>query len=245
MRISRTCAMSDYSVKPSILDSLKALAAALPDAAIAVGCLLTWFAPNLFGEYTVKWVVTLMLLEFIVVHSAGFMGITAYSRLPKLKKAGALLGLTLFYSLFAGGFSWAMHSWWPLVSFWVLCINRMLGGLLGQPPKGGEMAFVASSWGVGAGLYVLGALATVMLPLPAFGISADVIAHQNFGGVSGLWVEEPQRAVAFAFLYFGATALWEFYGVRAFGRKGPARQPGDAMGERMALAEELRKRMGG
>jgi hypothetical protein len=200
--------MADTAPVRTIFSYVKALSAAIPDAAIAVGCLITWFDPYRFGETTVKWIVTLMLLEFIVVHSAGFMGVAAYSSLPRLKKIGALAGLTLLYSLFAGGFSAAMHSWWPLVSFWILCVNRMMGAVLGQPVKQSQMSWVGASWGVGAGLYVLGAMVTVMPPMPAFGITAEVIARQNFGDTGGLWIDEPQRAVAFAALYFGATAAW-------------------------------------
>jgi hypothetical protein len=230
-------------VRPQALSWVKALIAALPDAAIAVVCGITWFAPYRFGPYTIKWIVTLMLVEFIVVHSAGFMGSVAYGDLPRLKKGLTLAGLTLFYTAFTAGFSAVMHAWWPLVSFWILCLNRMLGALIGQPAKESEKAFVKASWASAVLFFVLGAFATTVLPVPRFGITAEAAAAQHFGSTGGIWIDYPHRPVAFAVLYFAATALWELFGWRSFSGKRQARSTGRILAERQALAEELTRKL--
>jgi hypothetical protein len=222
----------------------KDIGTALPDAAIALACLVSWFAPNLLGPQTIQWIVSLMLLEFVVVHSAGFMGLVGTFAMPRGKKIAALVGLAAFYSLFAGGFSLGFHSWWPLISFWSLCLNRMLGGFLGQPPKGARFAFTVAGWVAGFVFYLAGVTITCILPIPAFGITPQVVAAQNFRNISGLWVDEPQRAVLFGVLYFSAVALWEFAGWRMFvsaGMAGPDGGPGGLGTFLAGMRERTRK----
>src|SRR5262249_56195850 len=50
---------------------------AVPDFGFAGACLVTWFRPTAFGNRMVHHIAMVMLLEFFVVHSAGFMGVVA------------------------------------------------------------------------------------------------------------------------------------------------------------------------
>ena len=77
-------------------------------------------------------IVPTMLLEFIVVHSAAFTGQVIVGAAARAAKVRSLVGMGLFYSLFAGGIGAAFHTAWPLVAFWLLMLNRMSGVLLGQ-----------------------------------------------------------------------------------------------------------------
>jgi len=52
--------------------------------------------------------------------------------------------------------------------------------------------------------------ATVMLPVPALGVTQEAIDLQGFS-MEGLWIEEPFRVLAFGFLYFAAIGLWELF----------------------------------
>ena len=192
---------------------LRDVVAAVPDLLLAGTFLVTWVAPYTFGDLTVKRLLLLMLLEFIVVHSAGFMGAAAISDLPKAKIVGAMLGLGLLYSLFAGAFSLAFSSWWPLAAFWGLMANRLLGVLVGQPAEGREREFVMASWAAGAGAYLLSVFATVFTPVPRLGITPAVVSTLSLPG-SGLWIEEPHRVVASGVIYFGLVGLWELFGRR-------------------------------
>lgn len=178
------------------------LLAALPDFIIAGAAILTWVRPSVLGVSNVGYFVLLMLLEFVVVHSAGFMGAVAFGKEPKIGRVAAILGLALFYTLFVGAFALVFHKTWPLWSFWLLVLNRMAGVLLGQGGDDSSTAAVArAGWGAGVMFYVMSGFLTIVLPLPHLGVTPEVIAAQHFTG-SGLWVSQPWRAVAMAAVYY-------------------------------------------
>lgn len=192
---------------------LAALLAALPDFAIAGLALATWINPQWLGEDKVQWFLGLMLLEFIVIHSSAFLGVVALSDKPRSKRFLAALGLSAFYTLLAAGFSLGLESWWPLAAFWALTANRLLGILIGQAPDGEETALMAAGWGAGAVFYVLGAVATVVPPIPRFGIRPEMVGDLAADS-GGLWVDQPHRVVAFAVLYFTCAGLFNLFAHR-------------------------------
>ncbi len=195
---------------PSTTPTLPDLVAAVPDLLMAGFCLAVWIDPSRFGGDGVGYVVLVMLLEFIVVHSAAFMGSLAVGAVevkPLLRwgRTTGILGLGLFYSLFVLGFCLAFHTWWPMAAFWLLTLNRLLGAIIGQGRTDAEnKKLIATGWGLGAMAYLLGAFATVLLPIPRLGIRDGL---HGVGG--GLWVDEPWRAVAFGVFYFGMIGWYE------------------------------------
>ena len=106
--------------------SLRHIVSAAPDAGLAGLFLLTWMFPTLFEPTMVRTLMLTMLMEFIVVHSACFMGLTAYSRATAAKKALTIAGFGLFYSMFVGGFGLAFGTWRQLAGFWLLTLKRLL-----------------------------------------------------------------------------------------------------------------------
>lgn len=208
----------------SFLSNVPALAAAAPDLALGLAFLIAWLAPIPLDRGILAQLTLLMLLEFIIVHSSALMGTVMFRHGPKAAKVRAILGLAAFYTLFVGGFSVPFKTAWPLASFWLLSLNRMLGALLGNAPRGEEQAFVERSWAASAAFYVMGALATILLPVPRLGLTAEVVARQALVG-SGLWVDQPHRLVAFGFLYFTAVGLSELRGHRWAAGGVPKRAP--------------------
>jgi len=190
-----------------------ALTAALPDLALGGTFLLAWVAPVPLASGVLAHLTLVMILEFIIVHSSAFAGGVMFGTASPRAKAAALLALGGFYTIFVGGFSLAFHTLWPLASFWLLTLNRMLGVLLGQAPAGDERAFVQCSWVASVLFYMAGAFLTLLLPLPRLGLTGAVLAHQNLMG-SGMWVDQPHRLAAFGFLYFTAVGISELYGHR-------------------------------
>ena len=174
---------------------------------------MTWVAPYIFGIETLRFLMLVMLMEFIVVHSSAFMGNVVVSRASRGARAAALTGFGLFYSLFAGAIALAFKSWWPITSFWGQTLNRLLGVLLGQVPDEEQKAFIQRSWAASAVLYLLCCFATVIPPIPRLGVTEAVIAAQHFTA-SGLWIAQPQRVLAFGVLYFGLTGLSDLKGHR-------------------------------
>lgn len=186
------------------------IAAAIPDIALSAVFLLTWVAPGTMLRGTITYLMLLMLLEFIIVHSSAFMGSVMLGDLPRTRKATTLVGIGGFYTLFVGAFSLAFKTWWPLWSFWGLTVNRLLSVLIGQAPDGERRILLQKNWAVSAVSYLVLCFVTVLLPLPRLGLTADVVSRESLPG-SGLWVDQPHRVIAFGFLYFLAVGISELF----------------------------------
>jgi len=187
---------------------LPSLIAALPDFGLAAAFLATWIAPDLLGVQRIGHLMLVMLLEFIVVHSAAFMGSVAIGAATPIERTKRVVGIGLFYTMFVGGFAAAFRTWWPLGAFWGLTLNRLLGMLVGQVPTEDAKAFMQRGWAVGALAYLAAVGLTTFLPIPRLGITRAVRAAADLPG-SGLWVDEPERVLAAGFLYFAALGLSE------------------------------------
>jgi hypothetical protein len=200
---------------------MRSVIAAIPDLVLGLLCLTTWVAPGLLGVHWVRDVVLLMLMEFIVIHSSAFMGTAAWNGFGnKLPRSIAIVGLGLFYSLFVGAFAFIFKTWAPLLGFWGLTLNRLLGTVIF--PIDGENIEMMKSWAACTFFYLIAVFATTLLPVPAFGITPDVIAAADVPGDSGLWVTRPYTVVAAGFLYYTACGLRE---ISAAVRSRPPRQP--------------------
>ncbi len=187
---------------------LGAVFSALPDFLAAGAFLVTWLAPNTFGATMVSHLVLIMLLEFLVVHSAGFMGFIVYSDGTQATKLAMVGGLTFFYLLFAAAFGLSFGTWWPVQAMLLLTLNRCTPLLLGPMPAEDQTDSVAAGWAVGVACYLFGCLATVLPPVPPLGITPAVVAAQGFTS-KGLWIDEPWRPIAFGVIYFGLQGIWE------------------------------------
>lgn len=193
--------------------AVASLVTALPDFALAGLFLATWIAPGAMGPTRLRQLVLVMLVEFLVVHAAAFMGSAAFADGAPRRRAKAVLGLGGLYTLFAGGFALAFRAWWPVLLFWGLTLNRLLGVVLGQAPSGAERALIQRGWGVATLCYLLAVCASAFLPVPALGVDRAAISAAQLPS-SGLWIEQPQRALAAGVLYFTALGLWELMGSR-------------------------------
>lgn len=186
--------------------------AALPDAISSAVFLAVWIAPGLLGAVWVKNLMVTMLLEFLTVHSGGFIGTTvANPDASRWTKTKVVLGFGCFYLLFAGAFSLAFEAWWPLLVFGWLLLAKLGVVWLSPVPTTQEQARQTTFTGYAIGGYVIGVMLTSILPVPQLGIDDAVAAAAAIPG-SGLWVDEPHRVVAFGALYFGfmAWAKWSW-----------------------------------
>src|SRR3954469_15359148 len=85
----------------SVFAFVSRLPAALPDVLTAGVFLLTWIAPAQLGVEQIGRLMTVMLIEFFVVHSSGFYAvILAMTDTSRTKRALAMLGLAALYSMF-------------------------------------------------------------------------------------------------------------------------------------------------
>lgn len=190
----------------SLVFTVRILWAAGMNAWIAAMFLVTWFRPFTFGPLTVHHLMFVMLVEFLVVHSSGFLGAIAARDESRRGRAAMFAGLMAFYMLFAAAFSFAYGGWWPMLAFWGLMLSRFPTVVLRPPDRSGQ-AVLMINWAAMTVLYLFGAVITSALPMPAFGITQAVIDAQHFKD-KGLWPEEPYRVIAFGSAYFlGLTVL--------------------------------------
>lgn len=205
--------------------SLAGTISAAPDFAFGFACLAAWVAPEAVGVRWVGYLVVLLGLEFIVIHSAGFMQWVWIADWSRAYRVLYLIGLGLFYSAFAGILAYAARSWWPLASFWMLMLNRVLGTLLGQAPRGQELDLILHGWGGSLALYALAVVGAALLPVPAGGLTPDVVAALDFPG-RNTWAPQTQSVLAAGYVYFTAVGIsemtnhaWVFRWMRNAGRR--------------------------
>jgi hypothetical protein len=202
------------------------LVAAAPDLLLGGMFFVAWVEPRLIGADRIRDGLLLMLMEFIVIHSAAFMGTVAWGTAPAGSKARNVIGLGLFYTLFVAGFALAFRSWWPLLGFWGLTLNRLLGALIGQG-DGEEKQLVQRGWAATAVFYLLAVFTTVLIPYPRLGVTPEVLGAIDLPG-SGAWIDTPWRVMAAGGLYFLACGVSEFNRHHWFaaGKPGPVESAG-------------------
>ena len=183
------------------------LFAALPDALTCIAYLWTWLQPLRFDSDAVKTLMLVMLIEFLVVHSGGFLGVTVLSDgTSKLRKSFALLGLGCFYLMFAAAFSLAFDAWWPVWTFLWLLGSRFALVWLSPIPRESEADRQMALWGLSVAAYLGAVFAGVFLPLPELGIRHELLSSFGLTG-GGLWVEKPQTVIASGAIYFAIMAV--------------------------------------
>lgn len=184
----------------------------LPDALTALAYLITWFLPLAWKADAVKLLMLVMLLEFLVVHSGAFIGAIVMSdKASRRAKTLAVLGFGAFYMIFAGAFSLAFDSWWPLLTFGWLLLAKFAMIWLAPIPKTEEAQRQMALWAFSVVAYLGAVFMGAILPLPRFGLDADVVAQLHLPG-SGLWIEKPHTIIAGGFVYFGLLAWvkWKY-----------------------------------
>jgi len=204
------------------------LVSASPEFFASAAYLVAWIAPGRMDPAVVRGLVLAMLVEFLVVHASGFLGISALAgeRVARLGRAAVVLGLALLYLLFAGAMGLAFRSWTPVATIGWLAGSRLVTVLVDPRDADAERSRQAGLWAASGALYVVFAILTAVLPIPRLGIRPDVVARLALPG-SGLWIEQPQVPLAFGFLYFAAFGLVELRS-RASGAPLAARRPAGA-----------------
>ena len=182
------------------------LFAALPDALTCLAYLWTWLQPLRFDSSMVKTLMLVMLMEFLCVHSGGFLGFTVLNdHLSKMKKTLALLGLGSFYLMFAAAFSLAFQAWWPVWTFIWLLGSRFALVWLSPVPRESEVGRQMALWGMSVAAYLAAVFIGVIAPVPELGIQHEMLSTFGLTG-SGLWVERPQTVIASGTFYFAVMA---------------------------------------
>src|SRR5690349_4017260 len=183
------CARFPRELRMSPLLRLSRIAGALPDALVAAGCLFVWIAPRAVGVHWVRQVVVAMLVEFLAVHSGAFFSGAVAGALAGWRRLAMYAAIAALYLVFAAGFSLAFETWWPLQSMPVLLAMKTWTYLLDHDTSSREEARQRGIWGGSAGVYLIGAVLSAVLPVPALGIDDAVRVAADIPG-SGAWVDQ-------------------------------------------------------
>ncbi len=188
---------------------LVALAAAIPCFLMAHRLWRVWRDPeSVEGGRWVGYGITILVMEFVIIHSGAVMGGLAGSE-STVVTVVSLAGLIAFYSLFAAAIAFGMKSPGLFTSFLVIMLGRVVTILWAT---GSEVSgYLLAQSLVSVGLYMFVAFLS-LLPLPAFGLANPKYARAlRKDGASGLWVEKPHRAIGAATIYFLLLGLAQVY----------------------------------
>lgn len=183
-----------------------AISFAVPSFAMGFKLLRVWRDPlSLDNGSWVRHGVGLFVMEFILLHAGVMLGGAAAA-----SGGGFDWGVLLllgFYALFAGAFALAFRSTALFHSFLGVIGGRAIGSLLGISTES-QALFLAHSL-IGMGLYFFLVMTSVFLPWPRRGITEAIAAEQRVPGSSGLWVDQPHRAIGPAAVYYLLLGLAE------------------------------------
>lgn len=177
-----------------------ALSSALPCFYLSWVLFNVWRDPMAWDDGNwVRFGLGLLILEFVLLHSGAFMSATIARQDAMLKRLQIFAGLILFYALMVLGFALSLDSMSLLWIFGGVCLGRLVTALTNNS-EGAKTMMARSANGVL--LYILVVFATVLLPIPEWGISTSVLndVYPDRGG--GLWERQPERAIAGAAVYF-------------------------------------------
>jgi hypothetical protein len=170
--------------------------------------LYAWIAPLHWRTTLVAELMVVMLVEFILIHSAPFLGsITLASDMALKTRLLSFAGFTAFYSLFIGGFALGFHSWWPVIAFTWLIFSKLVLILAGSHHTARQKQRMRGYWGASVLFYLLAVIVPLILPVPELGITMHGAAYGIPG--SGEWVSHPHTVIAAGFLYFTLLAVTE------------------------------------
>jgi hypothetical protein len=178
---------------------------ALPDAITASLFLATWIAPRLFSPEQIIGVQAIMGMEFLVMHSGIILYIAAQA-VPNKGVNTPLLIVIPIYLLFALVLASGSHNIWLFWSFVWLQGNRLwlASQLKVRESERAKTAFGLSC--IGLVFWMLCLMVSVVLPLPPFGQTRQVMESMH---LAPFVAKSPYALQLFGLLYFGLRAAFK------------------------------------
>lgn len=194
---------------PSPWQWLVALAAAVPCFLMAHRLWRVWRDPeSVDSGRWVEYGVSILVMEFVIIHSGAVMGGMVGSP-STVVSVLSLAGLIAFYSLFAAAIAYGMKSPGLFRSFLLIMLGRVVTIVWATSSEASGYLLTQSLVSVVLYLFVV---VLSVLPLPAFGLANPKYARQlRRDGGSGLWVNQPHRAIGAATIYFLLLGLAQMY----------------------------------
>lgn len=191
--------------------SLDTLLAGVPDAITSCWCLLVWIDPLRVGADTVKGVVLMMLMEFILLNATGFFtAIPFMVALGRRIRLAMLLGLCAVYLVLIAAFATPFHALWPYAAFGWLALAKVIWILRNRRVNGNDQMWLMGGWAYSVAAYLAAVGAGVTLRLPVLGIVPAIVPSLHMPG-GGEWMDNPHKAVASGVFYFAALAMFKWF----------------------------------
>lgn len=187
------------------MNAFVGIAAAVPSLVLAYALFSVWANPMSWDNGAwVPYGVGILCMEFLILHSSAFIGQVAARQTQFHKKLKFFLGLFVLYICMGLGFALATDSPSLLVMLAVVMLSRFVLALQGEEGVHPRVA-------LGVTAYILMALGTILLPVPEWGITQEIVNQVYPGRGGGLWEREPERAIAGGACYFALMGIMELY----------------------------------
>lgn len=160
-----------------------------------------WLDPTGWRHDLVGYGLLAMLMEFALIHASVMFGMARDPGQPHPVAGKAALGMLGFYLLLVAGFALNFDDLWVLAgAAWLLIAKAW--PLIHSSADAAAVSYAQRwMWGASVFYYLLAVGATALLPVPRLGITGHGASY-GIDGISGLWVSQPQMAVAALTLYF-------------------------------------------
>jgi Kef-type K+ transport system membrane component KefB len=184
-----------------------AVAAGLPCLYLSYALMAVWIDPMSWDSG--RWVpygVGLLLMEFLILHSAGMTcGIMAEKKTRK-EKYKILAGLFLIYCVMGLGFAAATDSPSLLGMLIAIMVGRFVTVINPEQVRG-----LQKRTAYGVMLYMACTTGTVFIAVPEMGITPEVLAEVYPSRGGGVWERYPQRPIVAGAVYFGVMGILELF----------------------------------
>lgn len=184
--------------------SVRACTVVIPYVVLAAAFMAAWIDPRFFGERTLDTLLPLAPLEFIIIHASALLSAMFLIKMSRRKRIAALVGLGVLYTLFAGGMSLVLESWWPVLAFWGLLTQKLLLAIVGDGGIQRRTGLVMIGWAMHMCWYIV-VVFLAALPWPQLGMP-------DTAQVAGSTVEDPARVMVGGVLYFFGVACMYAWG---------------------------------
>ena len=197
----------EETLQPAGADWLNCLWAAGSCWVMAGSFITAWWWPGKIDDG--RWVklgVGVLLLEFILIHSGAFLNHVMAQR-AGWDRTKTLLGLTVFYTIFALGIALVFKSWWLLGTFVLVMSARLRAVFAGMTAL--DRAVSQRRVAASALLFLGLTFASVAIRMPPGGLTPALLSEVWPDRKSGIWETHPQQALAVGAVYFLVLGLVE------------------------------------
>jgi len=180
----------------------------LPPIFLSLLLLRIWIDPlSVDNGGWVKLAASLIILEFLLLHSGAFMAVGPIVCPRRWQRLGWFLGFGIFYAAAIIAYDHWSHGNYVKWLLFAIVTSRLLTLVILRDKQGTIMILQRSTFGV---VLLLLTAVIVFMPLPSLGITEEV-RGLAFGSADDMLARYPQRTIAWGVAYFLLMGVFEMY----------------------------------